>query len=161
MGNHLRRNAQRRLSHSTRDFDYGCWPSKLAPKPDVPPTIRKRPQPKAESASSTASHEAREEPKNDPPATHPAAPEKRPTVAPLSPASYLVKFTASAELRDKLERLEALIPDSDLASVIDAAVPKKWQAQGARRQVSARRIIRERMSKTPTRHRVCAASLLR
>jgi hypothetical protein len=94
------------------------------PKPDVPPTIRKRPPPKTPSESSKASDEAREEPeKNDPPAARPAAPEKQPIVAPLSPASYLVKFTASAKLRDKLERLEALIPGSDLASVIDAAVP--------------------------------------
>ena len=79
--------------------------AELAPKPDVPPTIRKRPQLKAQAESSKASDEGREEPKKKPP-TRPAAPEKRATVAPVSPASYLVKFTASAELRDKLERLE-------------------------------------------------------
>ena len=127
--------------------------AELAPKPDVAPTIRKRPQPQVPSESD----ESREEPrKNESPAVRPAAPEKRPTVSPLSPARYQVNFTASAQLRDKLERLEALIPGSDLASVIDAAVPKKWQARTARGQVSAKRIIRERMSKTPTRHRVCA-----
>ena len=108
--------------------------AKLAPKPDAPPTIRKRLQPKASSESSKASDEAREEPrKNDPPAAPPAAHEKQPTVAPLSPASYLVKFTASAELRDKLERLEALIPGSDLASVIDAAVSEKLERLAAKR----------------------------
>ncbi|TDI41411.1 MAG: DUF222 domain-containing protein [Acidobacteria bacterium] len=122
--------------------------AKLAPKPDVSPTIRKRPEPKAQSESSKASDQAREEPKKtDPPHPGPAAPEKRPTVAPLSPASYLVKFTASAELRDKLERLAALIPGSDLASVIDAAVPKKWQARATRSQALRQDVSSENESR--------------
>ena len=107
-----------------------------APKPDVPPTIRKKPRPSEPSMPSDEHRpeRARGRGENEPPPLRPAAPEKRPSVAPLSPARYQVTFTASAELRDKLERLEALIPGSDLASVIDAAVPKKWQARGARSQ---------------------------
>ena len=115
--------------------------AELAPKPDVPPTIRKKPQPKAQSGSSKPSKpsdehraeraEARGE--NESPPARPAAPEKRPTVAPLSPARYQVTFTASAELRDKLERLEALIPGSDLASIIDAAVSEKLERLEAKR----------------------------
>ncbi len=105
--------------------------AEFVPNPDVPPTIRKRPQPKA---LSEASDEGREEPrKNEPPPTGPAAPEERPTVAPLSPARYKVEFTASAELRDRLERLEALIPGSDLTSVIDAAVSEKLERLEAKR----------------------------
>jgi len=108
--------------------------AELAPKPDVPPTIRKRPKPKAPSESSKASDESREEPrKNEPTTVGPAAPEKRPTVSPLSPARYQVNFTASAELRDKLERLEALIPGSDIASVIDVAVSEKLERLEAKR----------------------------
>jgi len=44
-----------------------------------------------------------------------------------------VRFTASRELRDKLERLTALTPGSDLASVIDAAVSEKLERLEARR----------------------------
>ena len=117
--------------------------AELAPKPDVPPTIRKRPQPKSQFNSSKSSRPPKSSDEcpdralgcgeNEPSPARPAAPEKRPTVAPLSPARYEVKFTASAELRDKLERLEALIPGSDLASVIDAAVSEKLERLEAKR----------------------------
>ena len=47
----------------------------------------------------------------------------RTTVAPLAPARYKVQFTASAELHDKLQRLQALIrssaPDADAWPLID------------------------------------------
>ena len=42
-------------------------------------------------------------------------------------------FTASAELRDKRERLEALMPGSDLVSIIDAAVSEKLERVEAKR----------------------------
>ncbi|TDI46124.1 MAG: HNH endonuclease [Acidobacteria bacterium] len=111
--------------------------AELVPKPDVPPTIRKTPQPKVQLKSSKSSDELCpgrvEELGKMPPPTPPAATEKRPTVAPLSPARYQVNFTASAALRDKLERLEALIPGSDLASIIDAAVSEKLERLEAKR----------------------------
>ncbi len=63
--------------------------------------------------------------------TRPAA------VEPLSPARYRIQFTASAELRDKLERLQDLmrssVPDGDLAGVIEAAVTEKLERLEARR----------------------------
>ena len=56
---------------------------------------------------------------------------------PLAPARYKFQFTASAELRDKLERLQALmrssVPDADLATVIDAAVTEKLERLEAKR----------------------------
>ena len=59
------------------------------------------------------------------------------TIQPLAPARYKVQFTASAELRDKLERLRALmrseVPDGDLAAVIEAAVTLKLERLEARR----------------------------
>jgi hypothetical protein len=59
------------------------------------------------------------------------------TVQPLAPARYKVQFTASAELRDKLERLRALmrssVPDGDLAAIIDEAVTEKLERLEARR----------------------------
>jgi len=50
----------------------------------------------------------------------------RAVVEPIAPARYRVQFTASTELRDKLERAQALLryrnPDCDLAEVVDQAV---------------------------------------
>ena len=54
-------------------------------------------------------------------------------VEPLAPARYKVEFTASEELRDKLKRLEALMPGCDIASVIDAAVSEKLERVEAKR----------------------------
>jgi hypothetical protein len=55
---------------------------------------------------------------------------------PLSPDRYRVQFTASAELRDKLERLKDLmtssVPDGDLAAIIEAAVTEKLERLEAR-----------------------------
>jgi hypothetical protein len=55
----------------------------------------------------------------------------------LSPSRYKVQFTASAELRDKLERLTALmraeVPDGDLAAIIERAVSEKLERLEARR----------------------------
>ena len=58
-------------------------------------------------------------------------------VEPLAPGRYRVQFTASAELRAKLERLRGLmrssVPDGDLAAVIEEAVTEKLQRLEARR----------------------------
>jgi hypothetical protein len=53
-------------------------------------------------------------------------------VTPLSPERYKVQFTASAELREKLERLQALTRE-DLATVIEAAVTEKLARLEAKR----------------------------
>jgi hypothetical protein len=59
------------------------------------------------------------------------------TVEPLSPARYKVQFTASQVLRDKLERLTALmrseVPGGDLAAIIERAVSEKLERLEARR----------------------------
>ena len=59
------------------------------------------------------------------------------SVQPLAPGRYRVQFTASAELRDKLERLQALlrssVPGADLAAVIEDAVTEKLERLEARR----------------------------
>ena len=66
----------------------------------------------------------------------PARP-RPPRVEPLSPGRYRVQFTASTELRDKLERLTALmrssVPDGDLAAIIEHAVTEKLERLEARR----------------------------
>jgi hypothetical protein len=57
-------------------------------------------------------------------------------VQPLSPGRVEVRFTANVELRDKLERLQALMSSSGpdaLAQVIDAAVSEKLERLEAKR----------------------------
>lgn len=49
-----------------------------------------------------------------------------------------MQFTASAELRDKLERLQALMQE-DLAAVIEAAVSEKLERLEARRYAQTKR----------------------
>jgi len=117
--------------------------AELAPKPDVAPSIRKRPERKtkpetpnttsAGGSTNSSSSEKAEPPEQRSAPKAPAVPEKRPTIEPLSEARFKVEFTASAILRDKLERLEALIPGSDLASIIDAAVSEKLERLEAKR----------------------------
>jgi hypothetical protein len=64
-------------------------------------------------------------------------PERPHVIEPLSPSRFKVQFTASAELRDKLERLRALMrsesADGDLAAVIELAVTEKLERLEARR----------------------------
>jgi 5-methylcytosine-specific restriction endonuclease McrA len=58
-------------------------------------------------------------------------------VQPLSPGRYKVQFTASAEFREKLERLRALMgrgaSGGDLAAVIEQAITEKLERLEARR----------------------------
>ena len=111
--------------------------AEVAPKPDVASTIRKLPtqratskpsppvQPRADVVAPPTQHE---------PATSPRpAPAKPAVVEPLAPARYLVQFTASAELNEKLERLRSLMPGIDLASLIEVAVTEKLERVDAMR----------------------------
>lgn len=117
--------------------------AELAPKPDVAPSIRKVPEPRTNTApenvasetplsSEPATPSARSNPEA-PSTPAPASRDPRAKVEPLAPARFIVQFTASGELRDKLERLQALMPGTDLASMIDAAVGEKLERLEARR----------------------------
>jgi len=120
--------------------------AELAPKPDVPPTVRKLPmRPEPTRAVELGLDRVTFLPKSarverDPPA---APVEVRPTprapavVQPLAPARYKVQFTASAEFRDKIERLQALmrpaVPAGDLAAVLEEAVTEKLERLESKR----------------------------
>lgn len=138
--------------------------AEVAPRPDVPERIRKLPGPRrllAESAVPTAAPGA--VPGSDDggrPAAGPPSLALRPDgvarplaataaprlpeepraerVLPLSPQRYKVQFTASATLRDKLERLQAMMrdarQDARLEAVIEAAVEEKLARLEARRR---------------------------
>ena len=69
----------------------------------------------------------------------------------VAPARFRVRFDASAELRDKLERLQALmrssVPDGDLAKIIDAAVTEKLERLEAKRFAKTKK-PRQRLAQT-------------
>jgi hypothetical protein len=119
--------------------------AEISPKEDVPATIRKLPE-RREKTPPNPSHQLvpeRVEASTSNSAQHPnpvppAPASTRPAVVtPLSPARYKIQITASAELRDKLERLRALmrssVPDGDLATIIEEAVSEKLQRLESKR----------------------------
>ena len=75
------------------------------PKPDAPSKIRKLPeeQPSPGGELALALQSERAESETPAPATPPLRAPAPPSVEPLSAARYKVQFTASQELRDKLE----------------------------------------------------------
>jgi predicted restriction endonuclease len=85
------------------------------------------------------------------------------SVEPLAPGRYKVQFTASAELRDKLERLRALmrpsVPDGNLAAIVEQAVTEKLQRLEARRfaRTQAPRKTLSQSETSPTTRRIPAA----
>ena len=121
--------------------------AELAPKPDVPATMRKLPvRPSDTPSSSTLELRPggvkNEMPPAQPPvvqAAPPPPPVKPPAAAvqPLAPARYKISFTAGAELYGKLNRLRALmrtsVPDGDLAAIIEEAVTEKLERLESKR----------------------------
>ena len=78
------------------------------------------------------------------------APAKPAMVEPIAPSRWKVQFTASAELRDKLDRLRSLmrssVPDGDIAAIIRSSKGSKRSALGGRRprRKASKRLIRRR-----------------
>jgi hypothetical protein len=150
----------------------------VTPRPDVPDLVRRLPE-RRRTAPATAAFapelrldavvSSRAAPRPDgvassEPERHPARTlpdtelrldgvEEPGTVQPLAPGRYRVQFTASAELRDKLERLRALmrgsVHDDDLAAVVEAAVTEKLERLEARR-FGRTKSPRKRISGSPT-----------
>jgi hypothetical protein len=128
--------------------------AQIAPKSDVPAVVRKIPVPGAATSAAKlgpdsvhvvadalpllvpaetvhAAQPGRDlhvPPQLEPPPSTP----RTPTIQALSPARYKVQFTARAELRDKLERLQALLRE-DLATTIETAVAEKLERLEAKR----------------------------
>jgi 5-methylcytosine-specific restriction endonuclease McrA len=128
----------------------------LSPRPDAPSLMRKLPDspkgllPGAPQGRFQGRLGARELVPGRVDAPSPSRPA---VMEPLSPARYKVQFTASAELRDKLERLSALmrseVPDGDLAAVIERAVSETLERREARRYAQTR-APRKRLADTDT-----------
>ena len=113
--------------------------AEVAPKPDVPSTMRKLParrEAPTPTPAPTPIFELRPgvvEPPTPPTPAPVVAPMKPAVVEPLAPSRYGVRFTASAALHEKLERLSALMPGVDLASVVEVAVTEKLERLEAKR----------------------------
>ncbi len=113
--------------------------AELAPKPDVPSVIRKLPAaPPAPPVPPVQNVQLSPERVEAPARPSPPPPAPPPVVEPLRPERYRVQITASAELRDKLERLQALMGE-DLAAVIEAAVTEKLERLESKRYAVTKR----------------------
>jgi hypothetical protein len=113
--------------------------AELAPRPDVPSSVRKLPVPASAQAETwtmaatqqnieTFAPSAGSAPSAPAPVlSAPASlPVRRPVVEMTSPERYRVQFTIGKESHDKLRRLQALlrreIPDGDPAAIFDRAI---------------------------------------
>jgi len=123
--------------------------AELAPKPDVPASIRKLPTPPPPPSPTLALELRPERVESEAPRIPaPPAPSVSPRPEPLSPERYRVVFTASGELRDKLERLQSLMQE-DLAAVIEAAVTERLERLEAKRYGETKR-PRKNLEQTDT-----------
>jgi hypothetical protein len=105
--------------------------AELAPRPDVPSSVRKLPTPAvAVSTTPVPPIQAEASAPSAQPASlfavpPPVAP-RRPIIEATSPHRYRVQFTIGEESHDKLRRLQALlrreIPDGDPAAIVDRAL---------------------------------------
>jgi hypothetical protein len=149
--------------------------AELEPKPDARTMIRKLPERRLREPASTPDLGSAEggsaEPTSARSSFPPGGPDPqlcpgivgasgRPSPAtsrhpePLAPGRYKVQFTAGPELRDKLERLQALmrssVPDGDLAKIVDLAVTEKLERLEARRYAKTKK-PRKPLAQTDTR----------
>jgi hypothetical protein len=104
--------------------------AELAPRPDVPSSVRKLPAPAAPTPPAAPTQVAMTVPSAPLPemAASPAAfvSPPRPIVQATAPERYRVQFTIGLETHDKLQRVQALlrreIPDGDLGVIFDRAL---------------------------------------
>jgi hypothetical protein len=99
--------------------------AELAPRPDVPSSVRKLPDPTPRRVPGTPLFE--EAPPSSPRAAPPAAgPARRPVIEATSPERYRVQFTVGKEGHDTLRRLQDLlrreIPSGDAGTIVERAL---------------------------------------
>jgi hypothetical protein len=96
--------------------------AELAPRPDVPTSVRKLPEPALRTLDL-----AQEPAAGTAPITFAALPPRpRPVIETTSPERYRVQFTIGKESHDRLRRLQALlrreIPDGDAGKIVERAL---------------------------------------
>jgi len=114
---------------SRRDIE--ALVAELAPRPDVPSSVRKLPNvapavPTVPVPAIQAAAIAIPVPPASLPAVPPPLTPRRPIIEATSPQRYRVQFTIGEESHDKLRRLQTLlrreIPDGDPAAIVDRAL---------------------------------------
>jgi 5-methylcytosine-specific restriction endonuclease McrA len=127
----------RASGRSRREID--VLVAELAPRPDVPSSVRKLPtapsapsptlvdaNAPAASAPAAVALTVVATPGPERPMMQPVAAARRPIIEPTSPERYRVQFTVGQETHDKLRRLQDLlrreIPDGDPGAIFDRAV---------------------------------------
>jgi hypothetical protein len=105
--------------------------AELAPRPDVPSSVRKLPTPAPAPPLTTApftpaTHAAEAAPETLSPILTAQPATRRPIVEPTSPDRYRVQFTIGKETHERLQRLQALlrreIPNGDPGLIFDRAI---------------------------------------
>jgi len=109
--------------------------AELAPRPDLPPSVRKLPTVRAAPAPTpmpatplpaTRVEAAIVAPPEPPPIAPPLVPTRRPIIETTSPERYRVQFTIGKESHEKLRRVQALlrreIPNGDPGAIFDRAL---------------------------------------
>src|SRR5438105_10760871 len=103
--------------------------AELAPRPDVPTTVRKLPAPLTTPSSAPSDEATDGSPAPSPVVTPPAArplPARRSVVEATAPQRYRVQLTIDQDTHDKLRRLQTLlrreIPDGDVGAIFAQAV---------------------------------------
>ena len=156
---------QRATHKSKREIE--ALLAELQPRPDVLASVRKLPgrpipQPRpdeVEAAGAEPQLQSGPKEKNERrlDAVERPAVSRCPRQTPIqviAPERYRVQFTASAELRDKLTRLQALmhasVPDGDLAAIIEQAVSEKLERLEAKRYGKTKK-PRKTLAQTATR----------
>lgn len=134
------------------------------PQPDIPASVRALPAPKTSGVDGvTQSPGLLDENCGTAPAeaavlAQPSSPARVPrsVVAPIAPQRYLLKVTVSEETHDKLQNVRALlrhvIPDGDLAAILDRALTLLLQETERTKWGSARRPRSSRGPSAQGRH---------
>jgi hypothetical protein len=135
--------------------------ARLAPRPDVPSSVRRLPMPQSPSAAASGPVVSQAEPLSvpfapEPPILTPAV--QRPVIEPTSPERYRVQFTVGKDTHDKLRRLQALlrreIPNGDPGAIFDRAVTVLLEKVEREKigAVAKPRSIRPRTDESRSRH---------
>jgi hypothetical protein len=102
--------------------------AELAPRPDVPSSVRKLPDPAPRPLPGTPTAPLFEEASPSSPIAEPpaAGPARRPVIEATSPERYRVQFTVGKEGHDTLRRLQDLlrreIPSGDAGTIVERAL---------------------------------------
>jgi hypothetical protein len=98
--------------------------AELAPRPDVPTSVRKLPEPAARTLDLSVASE--NGPLSPAIASSVTSPARRPVIEATAPERYRVQFTLGKESHDRLRRLQTLlrreIPDGDAGAIVERAL---------------------------------------